>query len=334
MDETYNILQLLNKDNIKPKSIIDYQRTTGNYQPSKPSIKRNIKAENSIIDYYIKQTTQPSVNPNAFLKYKVNKRSSQNLKFESKNKQQLLNDLKTGQGNYANEYVHYMPAYMKSKTPILKNNSLVASSLSSGVAQAPNEKQPYDTLTQDEMEDRERSDEALMSRLQQTRARMNDKLDESEENSNSHMEKMKKLKDIKENISSKKIQNVVKERIKRKKLEGVTRAIIATSSKSKDDDNSDGSIETNLEDTENNNVTDEEKSFLDEIFDFDLFGSEDEELESTNQRDSTFFNKKKNTSVADNNEINIIDEKEKIDSSNEEKKIIDAVISEKEGSLD
>ena len=94
------------------------------------------------------------------------------------------------------------------------------------------------------------------------------------------------------------------------------------------------SIETNLEDTENNNVTDEEKSFLDEIFDFDLFGSEDEELESTNQRDSTFFNKKKNTSVADNNEINIIDEKEKIDSSNEEEKIIDAVISEKEGSLD
>ena len=94
------------------------------------------------------------------------------------------------------------------------------------------------------------------------------------------------------------------------------------------------SIETNLEDTENNNVTDEEKSFLDEIFDFDLFGSEDEELESTNQRDSTFFNKKKNTSVADNNEIDLSDEKEKIDSSNEEKKIIDAVISEKEGSLD
>ncbi len=94
------------------------------------------------------------------------------------------------------------------------------------------------------------------------------------------------------------------------------------------------SRETNLEDTENNNVTDEEKSFLDEIFDFDLFGSEDEELESTNQRDSTFFSKKKNTSVADNNEINIIDEKEKIDSSNEKEKIINAVISEKEGNLD
>jgi hypothetical protein len=94
------------------------------------------------------------------------------------------------------------------------------------------------------------------------------------------------------------------------------------------------SIETNLEDTENNNETDEEKSFLDNIFDFDLFGQEDEELESTNQRDRTFFSKKKNTSVAGNNEIDIIDEKEKINSSNEEKKIIDAVISEKEGSLD
>ena len=96
------------------------------------------------------------------------------------------------------------------------------------------------------------------------------------------------------------------------------------------------SIETNLEDTENNNETDEEKSFLDDIFDFDLFGheDEDEELESTNQRDRIFFNKKKNTSVVGNNEIDIIDEKEKVNSSNEEKKIIDAVISEKEGSLD
>ena len=115
MDETYNILQLLNKENIKPKCIIDYQRTTGNYQPSKPSIKRNVKAEPSIKDYYIKETTQPSVNPYAFLEYKINKRSSQNLKFESKNKQQLLNDLKTGQGNYANGYLIFTPEYLKPK---------------------------------------------------------------------------------------------------------------------------------------------------------------------------------------------------------------------------
>ena len=191
MDETYNILQLLNKDNIKPKSIIDYQRTTGNYQKSKPQIKRNVKAEVSIKDYYIKETTQPSVNPNAFLKYKVNKRSSQNLKFETKNKQQLLNDLKTGQGNYANEYIHHKPAYLNSKTPILKNNSLVSGAFSSGIPQAPDEKHPYDTLTQDEMENRDRDDEILMSRLQETGSRLDKKLDESEENANSHMEKMK-----------------------------------------------------------------------------------------------------------------------------------------------
>lgn len=94
------------------------------------------------------------------------------------------------------------------------------------------------------------------------------------------------------------------------------------------------SIETNIEDAENNNVMDEEKSFLDEIFDFDLFGSEEEELDSTNQRDRTFFNKQKDTSVSGNNEIDITDEKEKIDSLKDEEKIIDAVISEKEGSLD
>ena len=40
MDETYNIIQLLNKENIKPRTIVDYQRTTGNFQPSKPNIKK------------------------------------------------------------------------------------------------------------------------------------------------------------------------------------------------------------------------------------------------------------------------------------------------------
>ena len=39
MDETYNILQLLNKDNIKPKRIIDYQTTTSNFQPKNQVLK-------------------------------------------------------------------------------------------------------------------------------------------------------------------------------------------------------------------------------------------------------------------------------------------------------
>jgi len=40
-------------------------------------------------------------------------------------------------------------------------------------------------------------------------------------------------------------------------------------------------------------VTDEEESFLDNILDFDLFGSEEENEEAKNQRDSTFWNKEK-----------------------------------------
>ena len=45
-----------------------------------------------------------------------------------------------------------------------------------------------------------------------------------------------------------------------------------------------------------NNKVDEEDSFLDKILDFDLFGSDDEEPVSENQRDSTFFNKEKKKS--------------------------------------
>tara|TARA_B100002051_G_scaffold155928_1_gene147500 strand:- start:6126 stop:6866 length:741 start_codon:yes stop_codon:yes gene_type:complete len=45
-----------------------------------------------------------------------------------------------------------------------------------------------------------------------------------------------------------------------------------------------------------NNKVDEEDSFLDKILDFDLFGSDDEEPDSENQRDSTFFNKEKKKS--------------------------------------
>ena len=69
------------------------------------------------------------------------------------------------------------------------------------------------------MENRDRQDEILMARLQETGSRLDKKLDESEENANEHMEKMNKLKDIKEKISSKKIQKVVKERIQNKKIE-------------------------------------------------------------------------------------------------------------------
>ena len=82
------------------------------------------------------------------------------------------------------------------------------------------------------------------------------------------------------------------------------------------------------------NTTKEEKSILDKIFDFELFSSEDEQLDGTNQRDRTFFNKKKDKIVSDNNQIDSNEKRDKVDSINDENKIIDAVISEKEGSID
>ena len=115
-------------------------------------------------------------------------------------------------------------------------------------------------------------------------------------------------------------------------------------------------IENNLEEVQNNNFDettsqstlseadenkkndnkkkiDEEKSFIDKIFDFDLFSSEDEELEPINQRERTFFERKKVESDDDKERI-ISDKNERENSSKDEDKVIDAVISEKEGSID
>tara|TARA_B100000676_G_scaffold42206_1_gene40262 strand:- start:41 stop:928 length:888 start_codon:yes stop_codon:yes gene_type:complete len=93
---------------------------------------------------------------------------------------------------------------------------------------------------------------------------------------------------------------------------------------------------TLLEDDENREndykkKIDKEKSFIDKIFDFDLFSSDDEELESINQRERTFFERKKVESD-DDKERTISDKNEKRNSSKD--KVIDAVISEKEGSID
>ena len=103
------------------------------------------------------------------------------------------------------------------------------------------------------------------------------------------------------------------------------------------EDNNVQEAKKNIEEVRPNNSTkqeDEDKSFLDEIFDFDLFSSDNDELESKNQRDKTFWNRKKDININNENEVVSSDRKERIDSSREEDKIIDAVISEKEGSID
>ena len=208
-----------------------------------------------------------------------------------------MNDLKTGQGNYANEYVHYMPAYMKSKAPILKNNSLVSASLASGVPEAPDEKHPYDTLTEQGLAERDEADEALMARLQETGSRLDKKLDESEYQADNNENVKKQIEEnIKRGNAATKIKAVARglkerqeyEKIKKTKNEAaekiqklartklsVTKADVvqtsepkpvitsSSSKKSKDDDDDDDrdSIETNLEGDD----PDKLQSFLEKI---------------------------------------------------------------------
>jgi hypothetical protein len=143
------------------------------------------------------------------------------LKFETKNKQQLLDNLKTGQGNFANEYIHHTPAYIKSKTPILRNNSLVSAAFSSGIEQAPKEL-PYDTLTEQGLAERDDADEALFSRLQQTRARMNDKLDESEYQADNNENVQKQIQEnIKRGNAASKLQAIRKGSKERQEYEKI-----------------------------------------------------------------------------------------------------------------
>ena len=216
MSEFTDIRSLI-KHRLQPSQAIDYMNTVPLYQ-NRPKIIKNIGPEPSIRDYYIKKGEQPSINPNAYVKYTKKQDFSKNFKFEEKSKKELLNDLKIGTPNNVNEYIIFTPEYLKPKNrgkPILNNNSIVGGAT---IPTGPIEK-PYDVLTQEEMENRDRQDEILMARLQETGSRLDRKLDESEENANEHMEKMNKLKDIKEKISSKKIQKVVKERIQNKKEE-------------------------------------------------------------------------------------------------------------------
>ena len=81
----------------------------------------------------------------------------------------------------------------------------------------------------------------------------------------------------------------------------------------------------------NSDVADEDESILDQIFDFDLFGTEEKEVEAVNQRDKTFFNKNRDDdkNVKEPNSNNV--SKEILRS---EDRKVEAVISEKEGSID
>ena len=157
------------------------------------------------------------------------------------------------------------------------------------------------------------------------------------ENSISEIEKplLDKILDFEPVFEVDKKDNIIDAEEEKKRIEDLKSELEEIKNNIKEN-NKDEVINKNIEKVEENSTAkkeDEEKSFLDEVFDFDLFSSDEEELESKNQRDKTFWNRKKDESV-NNNKVVSSDKKERIDSSKEADKIIDAVISEKEGSID
>ena len=79
------------------------------------------------------------------------------------------------------------------------------------------------------------------------------------------------------------------------------------------------------------NLNNEEESFLDSILDFDLFGSEDEEVEAKNQRNETFFSNEKeknNNKKEDENfkQISIDDDEKKSQKNNEKESFLDSIL--------
>jgi len=158
------------------------------------------------------------------------------------------------------------------------------------------------------------------------------------ENSISEVEKplLDKILDFEPIFEGEKKESIIDADEEKKRIEDLKSELNEIKNNLKEDNN-DKVVNKNIEKVQENNTfknEDAEKSFLDEILDFDLFGSDEEELKPKNQRDKTFWNRKKDKSVNNDNEVVARDEKERIDSSKEADKIIDAVISEKEGSID
>ena len=158
------------------------------------------------------------------------------------------------------------------------------------------------------------------------------------ENSISEVEKplLDKILDFEPIFEVEKKESIIDADEEKKRIEDLKSELEEIKNNLKEDDK-DEVFNKNNEKVEENSTAkkeDEEKSFLDKIFDYDLFSSDEEELESKNQRDKTFWNRKKDKSINDENKVVSSEKKEKIDSSKEEVKIIDAVISEKEGSID
>jgi len=106
-------------------------------------------------------------------------------------------------------------------------------------------------------------------------------------NAEEEKRRLKALKNEMEGIEAELIEVEKKKKEDDENFDQTTLHSIATSDDEKKRPKNDKNVKNN------NNIKNEEKSFLDDILDFDLFGSDEEDEEAKNQRDSTFWNKEK-----------------------------------------
>ena len=107
--------------------LINYMNTNPLFM-NKPTINRTVTAEPSIREYYnIKHSTN-WVDPTAFSKFTHTEYDSKNLQFKNYDRKTLMDDLKSGNPNYSNNFVNYSPAYLNNYgQPLFRNNSVIGS---------------------------------------------------------------------------------------------------------------------------------------------------------------------------------------------------------------
>ena len=118
---------LINKNSNKGvDQVINYMNTNPLFM-HKPHIDKNPINEPSIRAYYNIKTVDNGVDPTAYAEFTRDKYHSQDLIFKNYNKKTLIDDLQTGTGNYANNFVEFKRAYLNNDgKPLIRNNTMLA----------------------------------------------------------------------------------------------------------------------------------------------------------------------------------------------------------------
>ena len=119
--------QLVNKNSNKGvDQVLNYMDTNPLFL-HKPIINKEPISEPSIRAYYNIKTVDNGVDPTAFAQFTRDKYHSQDLQFKNYNRKVLINDLKSGHSNYANDYLVFNRAYLNNNgKALIRNNTILA----------------------------------------------------------------------------------------------------------------------------------------------------------------------------------------------------------------